>query len=155
MPSAEVIPLGRAKERRQMVMVRTYGVDEYNLIISELDAHLEAMPWLQEEALARFPHGENLNTFSTVEAGDGHLINRVAPTAALLNFLAICRRAARVRGLRVFMEPPPPPTLQVAQVVEELMNQHGMDARLYEVARAIGLPLPGHPHPMGQGLGPL
>ena len=154
MPPAEIIAMDRARERH-LTQVTTHGAEEVNAVFREIDAHLEALPFLQEEALARFPHGDDLVTSSTADSEDGNLVTKVAPTAALLNFLAICRRAARARGLRVITDPPPLATLQVARVVEELMEQHGIDARLYEVARGLGLPLPGHAHTMGDGVGPL
>jgi len=154
MPSAKVIKLARARHRQQ-VFVRTLGADEVNAVFSEIDAHLEAFPYLQEEALAHFPHGDNMVTFTTADSGEGQMITKVAPTAALLNFLEICRRAASARGLTVRPTPPPVPPLYVVQVVALLAEHFGIDARLYQVARALGLPLDGHAHSMAAGVGTL
>ena len=148
MPSAEVIPLERARRRTRSV--QAHGSEEVNLIFREIDACIEAVPWLGDELAKTFQNRDDM----VLRSSSGNLVT-VAPSASLLGFRNLCRRVLRAKGLRVFVDPTPAPAPETARLVEQLMEEHGMDARLYEVARVLGLPLPGHPHPMGQGLGPL
>lgn len=150
MPSAQVIEL----HSRRPVLMRTYGAERVNAVFREIDAHLAALPFLQEEALARFADRRDLVTTSTsADRGQGCSSVVVSPSAALMNFLHLCRRAAKARGLTVYPAASPEPDL--GEAVLRLMDEHGIDARLYDVARALGLPPVAHAHPMGQGQGPL
>ena len=149
MPPAEVIAMDRARARRQ-TQVTTHGADEVNAVFREIDACTEAVPWLDDELAKAFQNRDDM----VLRSRSGNLVT-VAPSASLLGFRNLCRRVLRAKGLRVFVDPTPAPAPETARLVEQLMEEHGMDARLYEVARGLGLPLPGHTHPMGQGLGPL
>ena len=154
MPSAKVIDLGRAQQRRTLRLVRSSGVDQVNGLFRELEAFAEAMPSLREEAETRFPRGENMVAICTVELANGEASRVVAPTAELLAFLGRCRSLAKAKGL-ILRRWPPPEQPDLARAVEELGERFGIDARLYQVARSLGLPQSGHAHAMGQGVGTL
>ena len=147
MPSAEVIPLERA--RRHPRSVQAHGSEEVNLIFREIDACIEAVPWLEEEMAKTFQGRDEM----VIRSRSGNLVS-VAPSASLLGFRNLCRRVLKAKGLKVFVDPAPPRD-ELARLVDELADRFGIDARLYEVARGIGLPLPGHAHTMGDGVGPL
>jgi len=147
MPSAEVIPLERA--RRHTRSVRAHGDEAVNAIFREIDACIEAVPWLGEEMAKTFQGRDEM----VIRSRSGKLAT-VAPTARLLGFRNLCRRVLKAKGLRVFVDPTPlRPDLPL--LINELAERFGIDARLYEIARGLGLPLAGHAHAMGAGVGTL
>jgi hypothetical protein len=151
MPRADVIDL--EQRRRGHTRVTLHGADQLQALFSELEAHIEAMPFLREEYRLRFPNDEALVMSSQAPVVNGGALLSMAPTAKLLAWRERCRRLARARGLRVQVDPPPAPGPDLAEAVERLMDQHGCDARLIDVAKALGLA--SHAHAMGQGQGPL
>ncbi|MCF8065012.1 MAG: NAD(P)-dependent oxidoreductase [Desulfarculaceae bacterium] len=150
MPPAEVIHIKRQSPR---VTTTLHGADQVEALFRELEVHLEAMPFLRADAERRFADRETLVMRTNSPVVHGGALMSVAPSAKLLAFLTRCRRLAQARGLRVFADPAPTSGPDLAEVVAQLMDGHGCDARLIDVAKALGLP--SHVHSLGQGQGPL
>lgn len=132
-----------------------HGADQVEALFRQLDAYLEAMPFMRAEAEGRFADRESLVMRSTSPvAREGSLMS-VAPSAKLLAFLTRCQRLAQARGLSVPTDQASAPGSNPAKIVSQLIHELGRDVRLGEVAEALGLPLPAHAHAMGQGQGSL
>lgn len=150
MPSAQVLKFRPPRTTATLM----HGAAELQAIFAELTTYMEAVPALREEFRARFQGDETLAMVTKAPVDDGVFIMSMAPTAELLAWRSRCRRLARARGLEI--SPPPRDALATVEMaLLRLMDQCGPGASLADAARALGLPLVAHDHPMGQGQGTL
>ncbi len=120
MPRADVIDL--EQRRRGHTLVILHGADQLQALFSELEAHIEAMPFLREEYRLRFPNDEALVMSSQAPVVNGGALLSMAPTAKLLAWRERCRRLARDRGLRIQVDPSP--TTHGANMDEQVSTRH-------------------------------
>ena len=83
--------------------MRAHGDLEVDAIFREVDACIQAPPWLGEEMAKTFQGRDEM----VIRSSSGPL-DTEAPTARLLIFRNLCRRVLRAKGLRVFRWTPRP-----------------------------------------------